>query len=119
MVNCTECGACCLNFNVVRQHRVTLSTEDKERLFPKIGDQIFNTKDFYEKQGILAVGEEWAIKAVNGKNKIMMCSCLEGLVGKLVSCVVYEDRPQRCRNFLRGAASCKRAKQLFHEAMEG
>jgi Fe-S-cluster containining protein len=41
------------------------------------------------------------------------CSQLKGTVGGDISCVIYEDRPQNCRNFEAGSDLCHEYRRMY------
>ncbi|CAB4136122.1 Putative zinc- or iron-chelating domain containing protein [uncultured Caudovirales phage] len=42
------------------------------------------------------------------------CAALSGVVGESVSCTIYENRPQACRQFKAGSLLCLEARQSFY-----
>jgi Fe-S-cluster containining protein len=43
------------------------------------------------------------------------CVALSGVVGESVSCTIYENRPQACRQFKAGSALCLEARKSYYE----
>ena len=95
--DCQRCGACCIaDFD--EPTYVTLMPSDEKRLPAKYREQMvqkifggsLNTK--HDKQGNC------------------VCVALKGVVGKSVSCMIYEHRPKVCRDFTPGNVNCTAAR---------
>lgn len=79
---CLDCGACCGFFKGYFK-------EEKNPDYKKLGDRIH----FVSKDKIYLKGMEVFRKG--------RCDSLDGEIGKYVSCSVYEDRPNICRDYQR------------------
>lgn len=78
---CLECGACCAYFKVY-------FSEKNNPNYKKLGENIH----FVSKDKIFMKGRE--VFAKGGS-----CIALSGTIDKQVSCKVYENRSDVCRNF--------------------
>lgn len=81
---CTECGACCA-------HTDPKWIEVNARDAAPIPEALTQPGDV----------QPFAMKMCNGH-----CAALQGVVGREVSCRIYEKRPAICRNVQRGDALC-------------
>ena len=78
---CQTCGACCTSFEVSFP-----VTELSENSFHVPENRTFKIDE-----------QTRALKTLNKEN--MRCQSLEGHLGKMVSCRIYNNRPSPCRNF--------------------
>lgn len=78
--DCTKCGACCSTFEVrfAGPHNIS------EEYYIKINPNVSELK----------------------RDSCNRCSALEGNVGESVKCLIYEDRPYVCSNFISGGERC-------------
>lgn len=95
--DCQSCGACCrAHPNYEGANYVRIYDEDAERMTQK-QRQLYTVK---------LRGNKHAMRLVGDKR----CAALEGEIGGCVSCRIYDNRPEVCRNFERGDDSCRFAR---------
>lgn len=80
---CQECGACCSYFKV----NFKLSENPQVK---KLGENIFLIRN---KDNASMIGADTYSRG--------RCGQLRGVIGKNVSCGIYEDRPNVCRQYQR------------------
>jgi Fe-S-cluster containining protein len=94
--NCQECGACCRALpswegpNIY----VRLNRYELERFTAK--ERKAHVVDFKDEYGAVA-----ALGMIDRR-----CSALDGEIGCSVSCQVYENRPEICREFQPNSDQC-------------
>jgi Fe-S-cluster containining protein len=111
---CRACGACCVDdydYGIVAD----LNDEDEKRLGSRRMKWLAvdaSTLKAYRLPPALAGldGRAYATGSTL-RNGFIVCKALRGTVGRRCSCIVYEDRPEVCRDFKRGGPSCIEALQ--------
>ncbi len=96
MFDCTRCGACCQAPHPDAQWYVAVNEVERTKL--PAHSTVVEADPRYGKACRMATSD-------TGR-----CVALDGHVGELVTCTVYEDRPAPCREFQNGAAPCRRAR---------
>lgn len=100
--DCQRCGACCSGW------RVPVTGSDLVRI------------DGVHKRALVVLYEEpepdgevgrMACTKRSNEDGPMRCVALVGKIGKRVSCVNYEDRPDVCRAFEAGTRPCLEARE--------
>jgi hypothetical protein len=90
---CRRCGACCATYRVSFYWAEAEACGLPEQLVERIND-------FYA--------------CMTGSNAVVpRCAALEGEVGGVTTCGVYERRPQVCREVGSGDDKCARARARF------
>ena len=94
--DCLTCGACCLGHDRAQAY-IPLSESDVMRLTAKRDGDIITSDAGY---AYLRTGKD-------GRR----CVCLDGELGAAVSCAVYDERPQKCREYPVGGWECRTARK--------
>jgi Fe-S-cluster containining protein len=103
-LDCKVCGACCIG-NSSDGDFVPVSALDRKRLPRQYQKKLLETKPV--EHGPWALG----LKRF-GKHEA--CVALKGTLGKDIVCDVYAQRPQQCRDFVKGSEEClKRRAEVF------
>jgi Fe-S-cluster containining protein len=95
---CLKCGACCSTYRVTFLKSEIQSTND-----PLTYLSVDN-------------GGVWQAMPGTNKKHRPKCDYLEGIIGKLAKCGVYNNRPSPCRNFLASYEDGKTHAQRCDEA---
>lgn len=91
--NCVECGACCASF------RVDFHPSDGEARGGRVPEGLYD-----ELNGSIA--------RMRGTDHAQpRCRALRGRIGEQVSCFIYDERPDPCREFEAGSDACLRARR--------
>jgi Fe-S-cluster containining protein len=93
---CFGCGSCCVHYRAVDVY---------------VDDPNF---EWLEENGYLEDSLEARDFAMVREVGTYRCSALEGEVGKDAHCSIYENRPEGCRKYERGADRCRTAVILEH-----
>ena len=98
--SCQECGACCR----------ALPTWEGPNIYVRLNrydlDQLTSEE---QKNYVVEFQDEYGAVAAIGMID-RRCSALKGEIGCSVSCDVYENRPDICREFQPGSEQCLRAR---------
>jgi Fe-S-cluster containining protein len=97
--DCRRCGACCLSAVGADGH-VLLEPAEADRL-RRLGLPIVPDPDG---------ASRLATQPYDGPGGAAACIAFEGAPGFPCACTVYEDRPDRCRQFEMGSAACRAAR---------
>ena len=92
--NCVECGACCASF------RVDFSVHETEDMGGSVP------------QGLVVEVTGHTARMRGTDHAQPRCRALRGRIGEQVSCFIYEERPDPCREFEAGSDACLRARRL-------
>ena len=119
MIDCRECGACCLSLDEDLHHWVTLEKGDREQLPERALPWVLNINESLADQGIFSIGADEGIRTKPGAVRtgsgalkpVKICSALVGLVGGQCVCTIYDQRPRRCRDFKNGSILCFEARK--------
>jgi len=96
-LDCQSCGACCkAHPSYEGMNYVRIYNEDAQRMTPEQRQQYT----------VKLRGGAHAMRLVEDKR----CAALDGEIGSCVSCRIYDNRPEVCRNFERGDDSCRFAR---------
>lgn len=91
--DCIECGACCASF------RVDFHPSDGEMRGGRVPEGMYD-----ELNEVIA--------RMRGTDDVEpRCRALRGRIGQAVGCVIYDDRPDPCREFEAGSDACSRARR--------
>jgi Fe-S-cluster containining protein len=102
--DCLICGACCAS-PFVGEGYIQLDAHEEKRL-GRIGLPVLVViSDPADR--IVMLGTK-----VNGQG-LRVCVALDGKVGKKVTCNIYEDRPDLCRQFTAGSPECHQARRAL------
>lgn len=95
--DCQQCGACCSPLDYAVDW-VTVTQADVARLLPAERLHVLpRPRGEY-------VGD---LLTVTGRpDNLCACCFLAGRIGENVSCMIYERRPQGCRDFENGSQAC-------------
>lgn len=93
---CTTCGLCCFLPLIVPVTRA-----ESERLTGYCDILLDDCE------------EDIVVDRVLPRNDDGRCRNLEGTLGKRIGCVIYEDRPQVCRDFEAGSDRCHEYRRMF------
>jgi len=92
-VNCVECGACCASF------RVDFHPSDGEAQGGRVPEGLYDELNV-------------SIARMRGTDHAQpRCRALRGCIGERVSCFIYDERPDPCREFEAGSDACLRARR--------
>lgn len=113
MLDCESCGACCsygvpyLAASEAYRYYVEVTKGDHDRLEAagKVRLIVLN-----ENPRELAHGHMRMTKP--NREIPSQCAALEGEIAKMVTCSIYKDRPNVCRDFEVGSTECLRARRL-------
>ena len=94
--SCQTCGACCTHF---RDYEVD------QRFDPNF--EFLRDRDYLKPP--VSVGKFLIGKYTMKTDKNKRCIALKGTVGVSVSCSVYENRPEICRQFEARSKGCEQA----------
>jgi uncharacterized protein len=83
--DCKSCGACCIEAG-----KVQIKPTDPKNPYSVQSDDMF-VMDRY----------------MGGR-----CKALEGVIGSCVSCNIYTERPQVCREFEPGSSGCRYSREV-------
>jgi len=102
--DCVRCGACCISdFDAIDYVQVT--EEDRAPLTEEEQDFYIHVEDDYGKPCT-------SMKTAYDSRGNCRCKALEGVVGRRVSCGIYDRRPSVCRKFEPGTDVCDYARRL-------
>lgn len=87
--SCARCGGCCSHYKTVE-------------VSPREENVAWLQKNGYLQPELAANGTHQMIL-----DKDRRCIGLEGKVGELVNCSIYEHRPDACRQYVPGDAQCR------------
>jgi len=109
--DCRSCGACCVangdGGDVLAYGYADLTSEDVERMSPRVRSQL---------QEIVVGGEtRYATRAKQISSGALACRYLRGTPGERCSCSIYKTRPDICRRFRVGSATCRLARMALEE----
>jgi Fe-S-cluster containining protein len=91
--NCVECGACCASF------RVDFHPSDGEAQGGRVPESLYDELNV-------------SIARMRGTDDAQpRCRALRGRIGEQVSCFIYDERPDPCREFEAGSEACLRARR--------
>jgi Fe-S-cluster containining protein len=107
--DCQMCGACCVSRAWARgQDGLSFvdltSTKDIKRMGKRL--PVLTEPNFKSPTGL-----SMRVKGNPSSNQ-SRCVCLEGAVGRHVTCLSYTVRPDICRAFEPGSAECRLARQM-------
>lgn len=91
--DCMNCGACCAHF------RVSFYA----------GETDFHTVDGVPVDTVEAISP-FRVCMQGTRGKVPRCTQLNGVIGKSVSCQIYQNRSTACRDFEAGSEACIRAR---------
>jgi Fe-S-cluster containining protein len=97
--DCCRCGACCLP-GLATAGYVLLEAEEIGRL------QARQLPLVTAADGRVRLGT----RPQEGRGGPCACVAFEGAAGFSCRCLIYEDRPRRCREFEMGSAACRLAR---------
>jgi Fe-S-cluster containining protein len=97
--DCQACGACCVDFFGEPSY-VALSPASEEAV-RRVGLPVITSTSGWPRL---------ATKPHTGPGGETICSALAGTVGGACGCLIYEDRPNVCREFLPGSLKCQVAR---------
>lgn len=104
--DCTKCGACCRSDRQEKPGYVYLSLEDAERIRRKHPRMPI----VQERVPPFAAHVELGTRETKDG---CVCAALRGRIGVKVTCAIYKDRPQLCREFLKGSGDCRFARRFW------
>lgn len=96
--DCRRCGACCLAA-VATDGYVALADDEAARL-RALALPVVSMKE------MLYLGTQ----EYDGPGGGCACVAFDGAPGFPSGCVIYEDRPEKCRQFEMGSVACRRAR---------
>lgn len=105
-IDCRSCGACCLGGDG-RQGWADCTVADVVRMTRRVRAQLVPI----DKLGWIHTECGAATPTVRSAEFGGVCAFLRGRPGERVSCRIYETRPEVCRKFRRGSASCREARR--------
>ncbi len=90
---CRQCGACCASF------RVDFHPSAGEAQGGCVPEGLYDELNA-------------SIARMRGTDDAQpRCRALRGTIGEAVRCVIYDERPEPCREFEAGSDACKRARR--------
>lgn len=95
--DCQRCGACCLSQRAEPGY-VELTAAEAKRLAVSLPLVVVAGKHF--------LGTE----SYDGPGGVNACSGFSGAPGFPCACHLYDERPQKCRDFEMGSAACRTAR---------
>ena len=98
--DCQSCGACCLGGDE-GQGWADCTAEDVMRMTHQVRKQLVPLRLGW------AHTERWVATPTVMTKFGGTCAFLRGTPGKRVSCRIYDTRPEVCRTFKPGSASCR------------
>ncbi len=103
--DCRACGACCAS--PWTGHGYVDVTNEAPRL-RRLGVPTVTLR-YGGPSGLGVLVEKLATR--RDESGRFVCAQLDGQVGRLCGCLIYEDRPQPCRRLEVGSAACRDARR--------
>lgn len=95
-LDCTTCGACCVNPNE--------NQAEVYRWYLEVADtKLLNKQDLVKR---LVVHDERGVPHLRLDPQSQRCVALKGKLGARVQCTIYELRPRGCRMLMPGDEKC-------------
>lgn len=99
---CQSCGACCVS-SIDDDRYVELTDKDVERLSSYYQRKHVVKEEF---RGAIAGIPRYTLKTKRDKEGNIVCVALRGKIGQHVTCMIYDRRPDICRQFKPGGKQC-------------